>query len=173
MVGRAYGDEDIPEPGVRDAVIVGLFDIGTQLHGGTDPARKVIIQFELSSCGRPDPWWIYEQVKLAFSKYSKLRLFVEGMMGRCFSEREVQSFNLVDILGRECTVHVFHETKDGKVRARIHGVLPCIAHGRIKSPLRVFSVDQLENAAELGEAKLPEWMAGMVAKSVEYQKLRP
>lgn len=55
---------------------------------------------------------------------SKLRRFVEGMLGTVLFDKEAGNFDFESLLGQECMLNVVHEEKNGNVCANIAGASP-------------------------------------------------
>jgi hypothetical protein len=59
------------------------------------------------------------------TRKSKLRKFVEGILGRKLTNEEVQGFDLETLIGHECQIVVKHEEGvDGNMYSRIETVIP-------------------------------------------------
>jgi hypothetical protein len=55
---------------------------------------------------------------------SKLRPFVEGMLGAPLFDKEADNFDFESLLGQKCLLNVVHEEKNGNVYANIAGASP-------------------------------------------------
>jgi hypothetical protein len=99
--------------------------------GETKSSDKIRLTFQLSNERKvfkegdePKPYSISREFGFSMHTKSKLRPFVEGMIGAPLFDKEADNFDFEDLLGRECLLNVVHEEKNGNVYANVAGASP-------------------------------------------------
>lgn len=107
------------------AVLIGIYDIGTQLGGQYGPDHKVIFEYELHTrkgvCrdikGNALTITDWLSIRLGVSKPSPLRMALEALTGRVIDDK---SFAVDDsLLEKGCRIQVTHKVTNGTTRAII------------------------------------------------------
>jgi len=152
-----------------------LIDIGTQtgeFQGETSKRRQCIIRWELPLeteliDGIQKPLIVSKFYSSNLSEKSNLRRDLEAWRSRAFTESELDSFELTNILGKACMISIIH--KDGK--ARVSGV-SAMPKGMEIPPAfnkaHSFSLDDPWDEAKFAE--MPEGFKKMIQASPEYHK---
>jgi hypothetical protein len=71
------------------------------------------------------PIRVFTEASNTLTRKSKLRKFVEGILGRTLTKEEVQGFDLETLIGLECQIVVKHEQgADGNIYSRVETVIP-------------------------------------------------
>ena len=173
-------------PGIHPFVLQAIYGIGTQPgSNGNKPKNTIVLLFELPEQAPLEyteddgsvtrkPRVVSKWYNLSFNENADLRKHLEGLRGRPFTNQELVEFTLDKALGATGNLSVFHKKKnDGTLRSDVSGLFSKNPGQVIKGtlPKQVFSVAQLENAAELKSCGIPEWVAKFVEKSDEYINL--
>jgi hypothetical protein len=127
---KAASKTDIPK-GNFVARLYQIIHIGTvsyQWQGEEKQQDKIRLTFELCNERKvfkegedPQPFSISREFGFSMGKKSKLRPFVEGMLGIAFHDEEAYAFDIEELLGEACLLNVVHVEKNGNVYAEIQG----------------------------------------------------
>lgn len=115
--GGGNGDYVLCPPCNGGGVVVGIFDIGTQIvpkqAGGTQEQRKLVLAFELSR-KRPDgkPFVMVERYTWSMNDRSNFFALVTNLTGKTYKEGE--KFNPLSLLGLPAMVSVTNSTVGDK-----------------------------------------------------------
>ena len=163
----------LPEEGSYAALCVMLVDIGIQ-HVKYKDAEKdvpqVVIVWELAGetveIGNDVvPRTVSKTYTLSLHDRSGLRKDLKSWRGREFTEEELLSFNLCNILGAPCMIQIVHNKTETGVYANIASIMS-IPRGMQKpvaqTPLVAFDIDTAEED-EL--ENLPNWLKEKVRTS--------
>lgn len=133
LTPRAGGDAqfELTPAGTHAAICYRVIDLGTQESTfGTDvkKARKILISWELPDETMKDgrPFTVHTKYTLSLHKKAKLRADLESWRGRAFTEKELEGFDLEDLLSKACLVNVVHNpSADGsRTYANVKAVTP-------------------------------------------------
>lgn len=170
------------EPGIHPGVCVGLYDIGTHVDQVYNKKkRKYVIEFELPAAepktledGTVVPGTLSTTVTASMHPKGMLRPLLEGWRGKTFTDEEANSYDISKILGKPAQLNVVHDSKNGKTYANIKSVLPAPKGSNLvpKTEPATWSVTSLDDASELEQVDIPEWVKKKVADSEEYKNLR-
>lgn len=162
------GDErDITPEGSYKAVLIGIYDLGTDPDGKYGPRRQIVFTWELHKSGAVRPYLISRFFNLSFFSRSVLRQYVEAMIGRTFKDND--TIQLEQLLGTPCRIQVSHGvSRDGAPRAEIKGIMALDPDER--EPVAVGSPVYFEITAPNCTIpfEVPKWIADRVRKSPEY-----
>ncbi len=172
--------ESSPAPkGNHVARLYQIIHIGTndfEYMGETKSSDKVRLTFELCNERKafkegdePRPWSVSREFGFSMHAKSKLRPFVEGMIGTPLFDKEADNFDFETLLGQECLLNVVHDEKNGSVYANIAGASP-LPKGMV-APAPVNENRMIDvNTATAGEIEaLPEFIKSKMFSSVEWQ----
>ena len=136
-VSASSGGNFIQVPaGMHLARCYRIIDLGTQktsYNGMEKMSPKVLFQFELHSendDGEPlltpdgKPLSISKQYTLSLNENAALRHDLQSWRGRAFTEDELKSFDLQNVLGQWCMVSVVHNQVQDKSYANVDNVNP-------------------------------------------------
>ena len=154
------------------------------IHIGTIPdtyqgeerlVDKVRLVFELpletADFGKGEqPFSIGRDFTLSMHEKSGLRAFVQGWLGKAFSDAEASKFDIATLLGKEGMVNVMHRTANtGRTYADIKGASPLVK-GMTCPPLvnSAFLLDYDSEDFDLRFKMLPEWLQNKVSSSAEF-----
>lgn len=125
-------------PGCHFAICNMVVDLGVHnvaYQGQSKRQHKIYIRWEV-----PDERVTYEKdgkeiegpcsigatYTLSLSEKAKLRPLLENWRGKLFTPEELRGFDITKVAGAPCQIVVQHEQgKDGKVYARVTGVMAC------------------------------------------------
>ena len=172
---------NLVEAGLHQAVCVALIDTGSYTDATFGKKKRgVVLTFELPQAepieveGKKLPRHISCSFNSTLNPKGTLRPFLESWRGKALTEEEAASFSLESVLGKPAQVNVMHEERNGKTHANIKAALP-VAKGTVikaSSPVIKFSVEQLDEASELEQIDIPEWIKKLISESDEYKKLQ-
>jgi len=178
MIVKDSGGKDFdPTPaGLHHAICYGLVDVGTHEseYMGTKYDRKIVyilweLPFEtLEIDGVTKPRAISNMYTLSLSPKAILRKHLESWRGIPFTNSDLYNgFELKNILGKNCQLNVFHNTKGEKTYANISSVVP-LSKGMEKlepfNDILYFSFDE-----EMEVPKdIPNWLEKKIYASEEY-----
>lgn len=169
--------EKCPE-GNHIAVCYEVLDLGTQevtFSGESKKKRMIWIGWEtpdeIMSDGRP--YVIGKRYTLSSHEKSTLRKHLESWRGKRFTEDELETFDIKNLIGVGCLLNVVHSEHDGNTYANIEAVarLPkgTQAPSLTNIPVYVSLEPGAFNAAEFNS--LSDRMQETIAASPEYQEL--
>lgn len=178
-------EHPIIEAGLHPFVIQGVYHVGTiPGSGGFDAKNTLVIVFELPEVAPIEskddkghlkllPRVLSKRYTLSFNSKARLRIELESLRGKPFTEDEAKTFEVQRLLGAGGQLQVMHTHKDDRTFANVNALLPAPKGVKYKGSLDqvCFSVDCLENAAELDGQHIPDWIKELVKKSEEYNDL--
>lgn len=187
LTAKDKGGIDLPPcpSGMHHAICYGVVDIGTQPAFGKFPSRrKVVILFEFPELRiqLPDkkdpskkldlPRALSIKETLTLASKGNLRPILEGWRGRVFTPKELEGFDLKNVIGANALVNVIQEAKDGKTYANISTINPLptgMQRRKGELPTTFFSFEEVAvgKAINLPEG-LPQWVTGLIMQSDEY-----
>lgn len=182
--------------GMHPARCYRIIDLGTQkteYKGQAKMSPKVLFQFEVHSEDddgnallTPDgkPLSISKQYTLSLNENAILRRDLQSWRGRPFTDEELKSFNLENVIGQWCMLNVVHAMFNEKNYANIDNINPVPASLKkngmpegVNEP-KIFSIrnadmEMFESLSDNLKAKIqasPEWESwkgAPAAKKVE------
>ena len=161
------------EPGVHHAICYGVVDLGTQFSEVyNNESHKVLIMWELpferiTIEGKDLPRAISRRFTLSINKKAKLREVLESWRGRAFTDKDLEGFDIKNLLGVNCQVNVIHNTNNGKTYANVSSVIPLSKGVEKRKPENEFQYFSMEEGMEIPEG-LPEWISTIIQKSAEF-----
>jgi hypothetical protein len=170
------GGSDFKQPpqGTHVARCYQLIDIGTQ-HGeylGEPTVRQqIIVRFEFPFeteifDGVAKPLIASKFYTMSLSEKANLRKDLESWRGRAFTAKELEGFNVANILGATCTVSIIHNEK-GKAQVKGVAALPKGTQcPPAFNPISKFTIDEWNDAAFMA---LPEGFQKLIQQSDEYR----
>ena len=117
-----------PAPeGLFQAVCVDVVDRGMIPGFQGKLQHKVDLFWELDKTNDKSgkPFRVMRRFTLSANEKSSLRKFLESWRGKRFSEDEINSFDLDDLIGKNCQLQIAHDVKaDGKVYDSVQVAIP-------------------------------------------------
>ena len=174
-VNDAGGDFEKAPIGVHVARCTRVIDLGTQqssFEGQPKLAHKVTIGWELLGDARMEdgrPFLIYAQYTASLGNQAKLRDMLKGWRGRDFTPKELESFDLENILGKPCLVNVV-ASEDEKYH-NVAGVMPVPSGMLVPQPEgEIVNFSLSEFSPQVFES-LGDGFKNKIAKSPEFAEL--
>ena len=182
MVEDKGGDRIAPvEPGVYQAVCVGLFDCGTDEGGQFGPKRKMVLVWELPQVtidierdGETVtlPRNISQRYTMSMNEKARLRQDVEAIRCKRLTKEEAKAFDVSCILGANAQIQVTNTEKDGRTYANIETVMATPKGAPKLAPSvdpALFHFGAVEAADEsLIPASCPRWVKKLIMASPEW-----
>jgi len=173
------GGQTVPA-GTHVARCYQIIHIGTvpdTFQGEDRLVDKVRLVFELpletADFGKGEqPFSIGRDFTLSMHEKSGLRAFVQGWLGKAFTDAEASKFDIATLLGKEGMVNVMHRTANtGRTYADIKGASPLVK-GMTCPPLvnSAFLLDYDSEDFDLRFKMLPEWLQNKVSTSAEFSQ---
>jgi hypothetical protein len=129
-----------PAPeGVHSAVCCDVLDLGwveTIYQNKTQKRHKVEIRWQISEVmDGGKPYLVRRRYSASLHEKSSLRRDLESWRGRAFTDVELQSFDLENLLSAPCLINLVHRQQDGSVFANVvsitrlpKGMTPLMPH---------------------------------------------
>ncbi len=129
---------EIVKAGSHVGIAYSLIMLGTheeEWEGTEKKSIKMFLSFELPNLrkvfkeGEPEkPMSISTYVNLSMYSQSKLRGWIHNIIGVTLTDKEADSFDVMQILGKPCLLNVIHKLskKSGKMKTNIEGVAQMI-----------------------------------------------
>ena len=117
------------------------------------------------------PMVISAEKGLSMGSKSKLRPFVENLLGVALQDEEAYAFDIETLIGKPCMLTVVHETKGEKTYANISGISPLIEG--LECPPAINEPFILNYAEQWSEEKfksLPDFIREKMYPTPEYQE---
>ena len=156
-----------PHVAVCDKVI----DLGEQVGSaeyGSKISHQTYIGWTVTDDG--DPKTIHKIYNISTDKKSSLRKDMEAWLGKTYNEGD--DFDSDEILGKGCQLNIVHATTDdGKIVARIKGVMGLPKGMKVDKPAELFDFDLNENTWAALDSRIPEWVQKIIMKGITYKEL--
>lgn len=120
--------------GLHPAVCVDVWDIWTSKRaerwgGGLQDNTRLVWQidqtFKNEETGKEQRYEVSQMYTASLHEKAKLRQHLESWRGRKFSEKELDNFELENLLSANCQLQVIHNIKDnGDTYANVQSIVP-------------------------------------------------
>lgn len=182
-MGASFGSAEkkrelIPE-GSYDAICYGVVELGTHTRVskfGTKTNPEIMLMFEI-----PELEMTYEKdgkevtaprvINQKFNQFmadkANLRKFLEAWRGKSFTDEEVETFSVDNVLGKGITLAIEH-SQDGKY-ANIKSVAPLhksVKLGKPYNPIINFGISDIHSEAF---NDLYDWLKKIIMDSEEFK----
>ena len=159
--------------GTHTAVCIKMIDFGPQVseyNGERKEQPKVRLVWEVPAervkwekDGEEfeGPMTIGKTYTASMFEMAALRQHLESWRGKAFSKEEEMGFNLINVLGKPCTLGVQHDEYQGKPYAKITSVSPIMKGVSVEAENETMSFD-FDSHTEAEFDALPEWMRDKV-----------
>ena len=185
MPKATQGPRTPPVPaGVHHGICYQVIDIGTQPQAGNFPARRKVkicwelpherIDVQVNGVPRNLPRAVSKDYTLSTDKKANLRHDLEAWRGRPFTQEEVDSFEVGNVIGANCQLNVVHKpSADGsKVYANVATIMPLPKGAdRMKPENPTLLYDIPESLPVTFPEGMPEWIQNQIKNSDEYRDL--
>lgn len=169
--------DPVPE-GVHIATCIWVIDLGEQFnekYGKTQ--HKVLIGWEIPGetievDGEEKPRMISATYTMSLSEKALLRSHLEAWRGKAFTEKELDGFNVGNVLGKSCQIQVIHTVSNGNTYANVKSVMALPKGMQQPSPVNetiLFSIEDRDSLDKI--VVFPKWVQERIKKSITYQKL--
>lgn len=166
------------EGGTYPAVCVGVVDLGEQLNENYKKYNaKVILIFELPGQtvtvdGEEKPRWLSREFTAALGDKANLSAFLTSWRGKAFTDAELESFDMSEMLGKGCFLQVVKLEKGEKCYNNITAAvgLPTGTPTPEISPDTQPILFDMDNWNDEMFDLIPEWIQNKIRKSTQYQK---
>ncbi len=176
ILARTGGELRQPAPAGRYfGICVGVYDIGTQSSTLFGPKHQVVIVFELHKLrgvvcdSQGQPLQIAVVYNLCFGPQAHLRLDIERILGRTFTEEEAQDgFDVISLLETRARLVVTQFTrKNGSLGDRIELFMPFVPGDPELPPVSPLLVYELDLCRPIPRT-IPFWIARKISESHEW-----
>lgn len=181
LVAKEESKRDPVPEGAHHAVCYAVVDLGTQppLPGSQFSKRqhKVLFMFELPEeriqIERDGqqldlPRAISKDFPVSLHEKANLRKFLTAWRGKQFTEKELEGFELKNVLGVNCVLNVVHNKKGYADIASVMPLMKGAAKRAAENTPIVFDLDEHDHDEELPET-LPQWVRERIERSDEWQ----
>ena len=177
--GNTENKREIVPSGTHIARCYSMIHIGTvewEYNGETKYTNKVRLTFELPHemrdfSGEDKPMVISKEYTLSLHEKSNLRRDLEGWRGKSFTNQELLSFDITDVLGSSCNISIIHKTsKSGNEFAQI-GSISGMSKGT-QCPEQFnesFVFNYEDNFDSEWIEQQPEWVQDQIKNTDEYK----
>ena len=145
------GGDFTPAPaGSHVARCVQLLDLGTQWSDFyKKSAHKILIGWELPNELQDDgtPFLVWRRYTLSLGDKSNLRKDLKAWRGREFTAKELEGFELRNIVDKACMLSVTHSERDKSIYADVAGVMALPKGTTVPdriSDLVIFDIDEFD-----------------------------
>lgn len=164
--------------GLHHAICYAVYDLGTQYQERFGKyVRKILIGWEIpgeritierDGEQKDLPRAISKTYTNSLHEKAQLRKDLESWRGRAFSERELEGFDILALLGANCMIQVIHKKKDDKTYANVANIvsLPRVMEKKeCENPHKWFSFEEGMDIPE----NTPQWIIDIIKASNEWQ----
>jgi hypothetical protein len=176
LVAKSEGNTDYKpiEEGVHIARCIGLIDLGQQdsiFYEGTKHHVLIIWDIPAETYEKDDEVFtrqISKEFTMSLHEKANLRKTLDSWRGKRFTEKELEGFNLINILGKGCQIQIVNVEKNGKTYSNIQAIMTLPKGAKIEEAEKttVFDFDDKEALGKI--TLLPEWIQNKIMKSTTY-----
>lgn len=173
-VSDKSGNDFAPIPeGVHVAVCYGVIDLGEQFNEKFGKStNKVLIMWELPDEmeeGQELPRVFSQRYTASLNSKSKLRKDLAAWRGRDFTDKELEAFDLKNILGTSCQIQISHKENNGKTFANLAAIMALPKGMPKRMPMHeVISFDLDEDGLEKLK-DIPDWIVNIIKESETFK----
>lgn len=178
LVATADKKRDPIADGTYQAVCTSLIDLGTQFneHFGKSSHQvmimweipELLIKFEKDGKEVEAPRVISKKYTLSLGEKANLRKDLQSWRGRAFAMEELEGFDLVNVLEKNCMLQIINTTKDGKTYSNIAAILPLYKGMASIAPYSKAQYFSMSEGFDIPES-LPQWIKDIIMKSEEFK----
>jgi hypothetical protein len=152
-----------------------LIDLGThdyEYMGNSGTKKQIYIGWELDACdSQGKPFVIGKYYTASLGKKANLRKDLEAWRGRAFTDEELSGFQLINILGKSCSIGIIHKEAGEYKKPRISSIqaLPKgVPPHKVLNQPTVFDMDDWNTTIYEG---LPDFLKTTIKESSEYKAM--
>lgn len=169
--------------GVHNAVCFWVYDLGTHLDekfgnrnhacliGWEIPDERIDIEKDGVKLNLPR--MVSKKYTLSLNEKANLRKDLQTWRGRVFTEKELEGFDIKNVLGKSCMIQVIHNKKAEKTYANIAAIMPLMKGTEPltpENPLVFYSMTDHRDQIPEGT---PDWVRDVIKTSDEWQTFKP
>lgn len=169
-------ERELLSEGTHNSVCIQIVDFGTQPGSNQYPDEKRIVNIGFQAVDEQNSegnaMTIYRQFTFSSHAKSKLMGFVIPWLG--LKEKDLENFDMDDLLGKACLITVEHSETDKGTFANIKNISALPKGMKVKKAtetLRSFYLDPDSDFDKETFDDLPEWMRNKIAASPEYAEV--
>lgn len=173
--GRSY---DPVKEGMHHGICYGIYDLGHQFQEKFGKsAHKAIIVWELpderieiekDGTSKNLPRSISNFYTVSLHEKSNLRKHLESWRGKAFTDDELKKFDILKLLGVNCTLQIIHRKKEDGPMAVISSIIPLMPHMEKKKPENpVVHFSFSEGMTNIPNGT-PDWIADKIKTADEW-----
>lgn len=158
--------EQTPQ-GSYPAACIKVVDLGLQPGYKTTmkqnkDQQKILIQWELEG------GYIHsERYTASIGPKAKLRAILESWRGRGFTQKELEGFDLMDILGKPAYISIVHKANEsGELRARLSSIQPTPKGLEGYQPTEAPVAWSIEDGENEVYKSLPDWIKNVISERI-------
>jgi len=178
LIASAEKKREPINDGVYHSVCIGVIDIGTHYDEKFGKSShkallmweipELLIKFEKDGVEKEAPRVISKKYTLSLGEKANLRKDLQSWRGRAFTDEELRSFDLLNVLGKNCMLQIINTTKDGRTYSNIASVMPLYKGVDILKPVAEPLYFSLSDGVDI-PISIPAWIRDIITKSQEYQ----
>jgi len=176
--GGGGGDYEIIPEDTFQGICYAVYDLGTHYNEKFGKSHhKILICWEIPEI-RIDidkdgetknlPKAISSRYTLSLHEKSNLRKMLQSWRGKAFTNKELEGFDLLNLLGANCMLQIIHNVVGEKTYANVSQVgklYKSIDRLKAENPLTSFSFETDDQLPE----NTPGWIADIIKASDEWQ----
>lgn len=176
MIASDNGGTSIPklEGGVYTAVSTAIIDLGLQTSekfGSTQRKFMMIWSIlgeEIDINGEKQLRTISKEYSFSLNEKSTLRKDLQAWRGKAFTEDELRSFDILNILNKPCQLQIILEEKNGKQYNNIASIMALPKGTKIEELENTYYLDITDEATWINWGKVPTWIQDKIKKADNY-----
>jgi hypothetical protein len=182
LMATAEKKRDPIADGVYQAVTTQIIDLGTQFneHFGKSTHQVMItweipeltIKFEKDGKEIEAPRVISKKYTLSLGEKANLRKDLQSWRGRAFTDQELEGFDLLNVLEKNCMLQIINTTKDGKTYSNISSILPLYKGMTPIPPYNKAQYFSISEGFDIPDS-IPQWIKDVIMKSEEFKNNKP
>ena len=169
--------------GVHNAVCYSVVDLGHHLDEKFGKRNhNILITWELPSerieiekdgVKHNLPRAISKKYTLSLNEKANLRKDLQTWRGRVFTEKELEGFDIKNLLGKSCMIQVIHNKKGDKTYANITAIMLLMKGVAPLTPENPLVFYSMEDHRDQIPKEVPEWVRDIIKTSDEFQLFKP
>ena len=175
---KTGGNFEPVSEGVHCAACIAIIDLGDQFNDKFGKLQhKVMFTWEfpdetVNVDGEDKPRVLSKEYTLSLSEKATLRAHLEAWRGKKFSEKELEGFDLKNVLGKTCQIQIIHTEKNGNTYANIAAIMSLPKGMPPLAPINSLIYFDLSEPNALNEMeKLSSWIQDKIKESETYKQI--
>lgn len=173
-IAKNTGGDFTPAPaGTHLARCIGVVSLGTQTPTNPtfSPTFKIMLVWELPEeiMEGGKAMTISKEFTCSLSEKSNLRPLLESWRGRPFTAKELEGFDVADVLDAPCLVSIIHkQSAKGKTYANVSSVAKLPKTMKAMDRVNELVHYEIEQGKDKVYDSLPEWIRKKIAACTEW-----